>query len=237
MHSQELLLDLVDLHVVDIFQGDAGYVLFLVRSFCLFLHILRHGGRRVPEGLVFRELGLVGRNQLIAVFDIVDIFYGEPSALFEEGAEDLPVYHLAGVLFIVRFQKLGLQRVVSPQGAVAAADKDILFSCLLCHLVYHSRDLMVRLCGLLRRKSSGVGEHVEQAVFLVKACPDAVLVPACVDRDIVDRLHAGGVVVQDYDLFVAGFDLRLQKAVNVSLVYLFIRSDHICTDGHMSFLL
>ena len=109
---------------------------------------------------------------------------------------------------------------MSPQCGISPADNHIVNSGFLRHLCRGFPDFQVGPGGLFHGKSPGIRQYVEQLPVLFKAFLNTVIGPIRIHGNIMDRLHAGGVVVQDYDLFVAGFDLRLQKLSIVSLVYL-----------------
>ena len=61
-------------------------------------------------------------------------------------------------------------------------------------------DLPVSALRLLRGKAPGVGQHEEHAPRLGQAPGQGLPPPVRVDLDVVDGLHAGGVVVQHHDL-------------------------------------
>ena len=139
LDCHELGLDLVVGHIMDVLERDAGDILCLVGAAGLLFHISGHGSRLVSEGLVLGELCLTGIDQLIAVFYIMNVSDGEAPAFFEEGAHDLAVDLLAGIFFIIGLEKLCLQRIMSAQSGIAAADEDVLSAGLFCDLIHNCR--------------------------------------------------------------------------------------------------
>ena len=114
---------------------------------------------------------------------------------------------ISRVLFVIRLQKLCLQRIMSAQSGIAAADEDVLSAGLFCDLIHNCRNLVMGLCGLLRRETAGIGHHVKEVVLFFEASLDAVVIPVRVDMNIMYGLDAGGVVIQNDDLLVVGSDL------------------------------
>ena len=104
---------------------------------------------------------------------------------------------------------------MSPQRGVAAADDQVIPAGFLRHLVHPLPDLPVRPCGLLHREAAGVGEDEKQLVLLGKAFPYALHAPVRVDRYPVNRLHAGGVIVQNDNFSPAPRRLLSKKGVRL----------------------
>ena len=224
LDCHELGLDLVVGHIMDVLERDAGDILCLVGAAGLLFHISGHGSRLVSEGLVLGELCLTGIDQLIAVFYIMNVSDSEAPAFFEEGAHDLAVDLLAGIFFIIGLEKLCLQRIMSAQSGIAAADEDVLSAGLFCDLIHNCRNLVMGLCGLLRRETAGIGHHVEEVVLFFETGLDAVVIPVRVDMNIMYGLDAGGVVIQNDDLLVVGGDLFCQEGVSRCLINFLIGS-------------
>ena len=160
-HFHQRFFDLVDVHIVDIFQWNAGNIGSFVCPFCLLFYILRHCRCTVAKCLIFGKLCLIRRNQLFTVFYIMYIINRISSAFFEEWAEDLTVDRLSCSGFIVLLQKLCLQWIMSTKSRITTADEYVFFSGLFCDFVNHCSDLIVCLGCLFRCKSSGVGQDIE----------------------------------------------------------------------------
>ena len=97
----------------------------------------------------------------------------ETAAFFKERAHDLAVDLLAGIFLIIGFEKLGLQRIVTAQGGIAAADIDVFSAGLSCDFIHNRCDLMMRFRGLLRCETAGIGHHIKQIVLFFETCLDA----------------------------------------------------------------
>ena len=119
---------------------------------------------------------------------------------------------------------------------VASADEDILSSGLTGDLVDHRGDLVVSLRGLLCREASGIGHDIEKIVLLIESAEDAVVVPSCINRDVVNGLHAGRVIIEDNDLLVVLLDLSRQQRVGLRFVNLLVGIKNFSTDRHSSLL-
>ena len=115
----------------------------------------------IAEGGVAGKLGLRRRHQLIAVAHIVHVAEGKAAALLEEWADYLAVNSAAQVALSLPAQHLGLQRIVSAQGGVPAADEDIVPARLERGSGGRGGYLPVRAFGLFRRKAAGIGEDEE----------------------------------------------------------------------------
>ena len=218
-HRAELRGDTVDIHGAQLLQRDRRHIRRAHRAAGLFLDVLPQFGGAVAEGPVLRELRFARGRQLISVTDVVDVIQRIAPALLEKGAQhlavDLPA--AAGVDRIA--QRLGLQRVVSAQRRVAAAQEQERRSRLLRDAADVLRDLAVRFDRLLRCEAAGVGQQEKEPRILGKALPDALHAPVGVDGHAVNGLHARRVVVQHHELRPALRQLPRQQRVEPRLVH------------------
>ena len=91
---------------------------------------------------------------------------------------------------------------MSPERAVAPADKDVFFPGLLCYFIHYRRNLMMGFRRLLHRKAPGIGQYVKQVVLFLKALTNTVLLPVGIYGNIMHRLNSCRIVVQNHDFFM-----------------------------------
>ena len=215
---QKLFLDLVDIDGAQVIQGDAEDVFGFEGAFGLLFDIARHILGGVAEGLVAGEFGLVGGDEFLAVTDVVNVVDREASAFLEERAQDLAVDLSAGVFLVVFAQDLRFERVMAAQGGVGTADIDVGHAELAGCFVNIFGDLVMERLGLGSSQAAGIGQHIEERTVFLKAVFQALDVPAGENRDVMNGLNAGRVVVEDDDLDVVQFDLLIQKRIDCSFI-------------------
>ena len=221
---------------MDILKGNTGHISGFICALRLFLHVFWHGHCSIAKGLILGKFRLICRNKVVAVLYVVYVLNGKASSFFEKRTENLAVNGLSRILLIAALKKLRLQGVMSPQRAVASADENVFLPRLLCHLIHHIPNLFMGFRGLLLCKTAGVGQYIEQIVLLLKALPDAVLLPVGVNRNIMNRLHSRRVVVQYHNLLIIPVDFLLQKAVDIFLINPLVRVYNLCFDCHCKIL-
>ena len=102
-NSHQLCLNFVNIHIMNIFQRDAGYICCLIFSLCLLFNIFRHSICGIPKGLIFCKFCLICRNQFFTVFYIVYVVNGKSSALFKKWTHNFPIDRLSCIFLIIRF--------------------------------------------------------------------------------------------------------------------------------------
>ena len=217
-HRAELLRDAVVVERTQLFYGYEQDLRGRARAEGLFLNIVRQIGAAVAEGLVRGKLRLRGRDEFPALENVVNAAQRETPALLEEGAEHLAVHGKARGLQLTP-EHLGLQRIVPAQGRITAGEQHEAPAGLARGAEHGAAYLLVRAVALRGGHGAGVRQDVEQPLALRKALADGALRPVRVDRDVVHRLNARGVVVQDDELVGVCGQLRGEGRVHGCLVH------------------
>ena len=165
-----------------------------------FLAPFAQGGGRIAEAFILRKLRLSGRDQLLALPDIVDAAQGIATAFREEGVDHLAVKVLRALPLQCLPEHFCLHGPVAAQRRVAPTQQDEVCPGLRRDRCQVLRDLQMLRPALRRGEPAGIGEDEKHLLRRPEGIPDGLPVPAGVDIDIVHGLDAGGVVVQDNDL-------------------------------------
>src|SRR5215213_8649077 len=150
----------------------------------------------VAEGVVGSELRLSRRNQLPVLAHPVDVVNRDPACLKERRANDEAVGPAPTLPECFR-QRVGLRRVVAPQGGVAAAHDVKVRSRIGGSHREVTSDLPVQGDGLLLGEAAGVGQDVEGRARLRKRPTQVIDRPGGENRHAVHALDAGRVIVKD----------------------------------------
>ncbi len=189
-------VDLIQVDGAQIRQRNVGHFRGRIGAAGFFGAPLPQVGRLVAKGFIAGKFGLTGGGELIALLHIMHILQGEAPAFFEERADDLAVKAGGGQGFDFIFQGEGLKRVMPAQGRIAAADQDKFLAGGAGGFHQVAGNLAMDLGGLRGNQAARIGQHEENPAVLAKGGGEGAGVPSGVDRDVVDGLHAGGVVIQ-----------------------------------------
>ena len=98
---------------MNVLKTYARYISGLVLSVCFLFNIFGKSGGFVTERRIFCELCFISRYKFIAILNVMDVADCEASSLFEEGAENLAVYFLAGVLLVIGLEDFSFKGVMT----------------------------------------------------------------------------------------------------------------------------
>ena len=149
----------------------------------------------------------------------MNIADGKTSALFKERAENFAVYGFTGKIFIAFTQQFRFQRIVSTQGGITTADKEIILMQLFCHRIHSLSDLFVDKCGFFLSQTTGVGQNIKQRLCPLESLQNRSSVPVGKNRDIMYGLDPCGIVIQYYKLPVIFRNLFLKQKVDGCFIY------------------
>ena len=150
----KLVFNSLHIQSIQLVQGNGDTVLFMVLSFCFFLHIFCKVGGFVAEGLVLCKLCHSGRNQIFLFFYVMDIIHCIAPAFREKRTDNLPVNNNALVLCQAICQKLCFQRIVTSQCGISTGNDHEVLSQLSGNLRHSCGNILMNFCSFLHRKAS-----------------------------------------------------------------------------------
>ena len=150
----KLVFNSLHIQSIQLVQGNGDTVLFMVLSFCFFLHIFCKVGGFVAEGLVPGKFRHTGWNQVVLLFYIMDIVHCVAAAFWKKRADDLPVNNNALVLCQAICQKLCFQRIVTSQCGISTGNDHEVLSQLSGNLRHSCGNILMNFCSFLHRKAS-----------------------------------------------------------------------------------
>ena len=81
---------------------------------------------------------------------------------------------------------------------------------------------MMRFRRLLSCETAGIGHHIKEVVLLLESGFDAVMIPSRINMDIMNGLNAGGIVIENDNLFIVRGDFRCKESIYRCLIYFLI---------------
>ena len=90
---------------------------------------------------------------------------------------------------------------------------------------------------LLRSETAGIGHHIKEVVLLFKSGFDAVMIPSCINMNIMNSLNTGGIVIENDNLLIVRGNFRCEESICRCFIYFLIRIYNIRADCHFAYLL
>ncbi len=116
---------------------------------------------------------------------------------FKKGSQDKAIRGLSRILLYCFPDKVRLQREVTPQGGIAAADDLDLLAQAFClpKKIFHQ--LPVKGSRLLPGQAPGIGQDIKHAAFFRQGLMQALPVPSGIDRNVMNGLDPGRIVIEN----------------------------------------